>query len=282
MDSISFPETIQTGNSYSSKVKNKSIKKILIISFIPIILIFVGIFILFKSKNNIVKYESYSQKDKTQIAQPTDMILPTITQNQNEKKQSDDSKITFSSLLNPTGGNSIDNNSGDNSGSNSNVNKLQINNISGSVRSNESNSPNKNSSSSNNSNGANQGSPGSSNSNNPQGQSNNNETTDWKTYSNPSYGYTLKYPNNWFVKKQAFLGTTQSTSFSTNDNPNEIVVTFYIKATTDIDSVGQGGFKIYTHKTSNGQIYLYQCVHILEEEIMKNCELMVSTITFSN
>lgn len=47
-------------------------------------------------------------------------------------------------------------------------------------------------------------------------------TADWKTYTNPSKGYTLKYPPNWIIKDESeYLNTAQ---FSTADKTVYIII----------------------------------------------------------
>lgn len=108
------------------------------------------------------------------------------------------------------------------------------------------------------------------------------DTRDWNTYSNPTFGYTLRYPTDWFVKNTTLIGNTQSTNFGINNNPDEIIATFYIKASSDRLDVNQLNlYKTSIYITKKGQTYTYQCVHILDETIMQACDTMVNMITFN-
>jgi hypothetical protein len=109
------------------------------------------------------------------------------------------------------------------------------------------------------------------------------QTDNWKIISNPTFGYTLKYPQDWFVKKIGSVGATQATSFSTLSDPNEIVATFYIKiSSSETNFSMQTGYKTSTYATKTGKIYIYQCVHKLDEKIRNACDKMINIISFDN
>jgi hypothetical protein len=108
-------------------------------------------------------------------------------------------------------------------------------------------------------------------------------TDNWKTILNPTFGYTLRYPQDWFVKKIGSVGLTQATSFSTLSDPNEIVATFYIKiSSSETNFSMQTGYKTSTYTTKNGKTYIYQCVHKLDEKIRNACDAMINIISFDN
>jgi hypothetical protein len=148
----------------------------------------------------------------------------------------------------------------------------------GNVSSGNNSTNSQNGAGSNNSNSSNN----SNNSGNASGtQQQTDDTSNWKTVSNQDYGYTLKYPVNWVIKNTVNVGSTQATNFMTLDNQNEIIATFYINNSgSQTEASTQTGFKIKSYTTSDGKTYIYQCVHVLDEQIMSTCETIVNTITF--
>jgi hypothetical protein len=145
-----------------------------------------------------------------------------------------------------------------------------------------------NSSTNNGSNGSTGG--GSSNTSN--NSSGSDDTSNWNSFTNTNYGYSLKYPADWEAENPKYDSTTQSTNFHTKNQPNEVIAIFYINAigtktqnpnlqNMSIEQL-QAQYKTKVYKTGSGNIYAYQCVPVLSSSIVQTCGKIESTITFSN
>ncbi len=122
------------------------------------------------------------------------------------------------------------------------------------------------------------------------GGSGNTDTCNWNSFSNSSYGYSLKYPSDWVAEQTVQNGTIQSTSFHTVSNPSVVIAILYINAIPNNNQPFQQNdlillqttYKTKIHITTDGIAYSYQCVTVLDTQIVAICNTIEITIEFTN